>query len=587
MLSKALLAGTALLAALGSASAGDSVASCKIKGGASASSQSASVVSSVTASIDAFLCPTTLYPNPATVQEAAGDVATAVATAFASAIAEVTLDCYATGNTRIKVNGQSFARAQASAFSAAIALGYGTAKTCHKCEVAAELVVESISEIFLDATADAEVAFDGVTNGDTISVAQSSFVSVFLSETVEATAAILVDAVAAVDECGVAITGEAVTGSNNFPSSAFCFVDITATDGSKFKNAVAELGADIAVEACDNDVYSSIDATVEAVATATANAIIAVTADCEVIGKGTACTVGSGNITATAKAVASAFAFGWVSATSTCHPPLCSVSTDFFADAVGEVLAEAANAAVFDQCTQGDNDFFSTSILSEVIVEESKKALASLILSASVSKDGKCDLTVDFVVSTNPTPTPPPTPPTPPPPAPTPPPPPPPPPPVVPKKPPPPPPVVPKPPPPPPAVPPPAPPPAVPPVHPVVTPPPKKAPAPVPKSPPKGKGKKSKQNSPPKKKKSKGKGKKRVTKKKTTRKTKGGKKKKVVTKKTVVRRGKGGKKTVVKKRTVKKVTPRNKVTKKTTKKRTTSKPVRTFSRGKAVARVSV
>lgn len=50
------------------------------------------------------------------------------------------------------------------------------------------------------------------------------------------------------------------------------------------------------------------------------------------------------------QAVAEAFAYGFVSATDTCVPSLCTTDASFLSEALGEVLAEAASAAVFEQC---------------------------------------------------------------------------------------------------------------------------------------------------------------------------------------------------------------------------------------------
>lgn len=77
--------------------------------------------------------------------------------------------CAAEGQAKFKVNGLSLAEAEATALSEAFGSAYVTAKTCHKCEAAAEVIVESISEIVLKASLEVEYSLTGHTDGEPIS----------------------------------------------------------------------------------------------------------------------------------------------------------------------------------------------------------------------------------------------------------------------------------------------------------------------------------------------------------------------------------------------------------------------------------
>lgn len=96
---------------------------------------------------------------------------------------------HAAGDASFTVNGKSIAFAQATAISEAIATGYATASSCDKCVVAAGVVVKSISELLLTASAKSEVTLEGATTGaETVSVSVQNFVNAVVERTVTAAA---------------------------------------------------------------------------------------------------------------------------------------------------------------------------------------------------------------------------------------------------------------------------------------------------------------------------------------------------------------------------------------------------------------
>jgi len=84
-------------------------------------------------------------------------VAEATATAAARTVANITSGCVSSGRSSFMVNGRTFAVASATAFATAFASAAAESSACGKCEVAAEFIGETFSNIFIEAVAEAEV----------------------------------------------------------------------------------------------------------------------------------------------------------------------------------------------------------------------------------------------------------------------------------------------------------------------------------------------------------------------------------------------------------------------------------------------
>lgn len=404
MMYKSVIVGTALLAAAGDAlgKTYSSVSKCDLKSISKASSQSTRVAAVAVAEANAALC----HKGPVhEVRAVAVAAAEASATAFAEAMVSVSAACTASGNASFKVNGKSFAMAQATAIAEAFAIAQANAKSCAtSCKAAADVLVQSFEQIYLEATVEFETELVGSTSGDSDTMVSRSIegmAKAYREATVVAFAAAIADARAAKDECSAAAAAIAVAGDKDDPNVSACAIKASGSTAAVVVNALASASGEASAKTCGGLIATAdFNAEAKAVAEAFALAVTEVSAGCFVKGKGTACAMGEADIKATATAVATAFVTGFAEANSYCFKG-CSAESSVLATAIADVIAEAYSDIYFKHCIS-TNFFVHQDTKSELVIAAAP-AIAELIGKASATVFGRCKAFLDATASIGPT----------------------------------------------------------------------------------------------------------------------------------------------------------------------------------------
>eukprot|EP00892_Ulva_mutabilis_P002140 jgi/Ulvmu1/11927/UM082_0005.1 len=357
MVVKSFLAGLAFLSASGAVRAyngyegDDNVVKCDLTAVTKSSSQSEAVAAKAVEYVNAVLCGV----DDDDAQKHASASALGMANSFVDALVNTTAECYAAGYASYKINGGSLAYAQATAIAAAYAEATAVAETCHKCFAATSLVAVSYEKIFLNATAQIDTYLHGVADGGSTADIYSVSANAFVNVTVVAMAEVLLEARAKVDECASSINATIATGDVLDANSVTCQLNSSAADNEVVKNASVSIYTHVAAHVCgDGMANATFEVEAEAIGKAMATAISQVTLGCQIEGKGIACAAGKANMTKTAEAVAHAFAFGYVSATSSCNN-VCHNDVSVLTDAIATVLATAASEVLEEQCAYEDS----------------------------------------------------------------------------------------------------------------------------------------------------------------------------------------------------------------------------------------
>ena len=97
---------------------------------------------------------------------------------------------HAVGNARFQINGRSAANAEAFAIANSVVAAAVGVDVCGQCEVAAGLFARSFEAIYIEATAEAEIALSGASTPDAPVEARAS---AFRAQLVTATAEAIAD----------------------------------------------------------------------------------------------------------------------------------------------------------------------------------------------------------------------------------------------------------------------------------------------------------------------------------------------------------------------------------------------------------
>lgn len=92
----------------------------------------------------------------------------------------------AEGKSSFTVNGRSVAQAEAFAIASSFADALAEASICDICDVAIDFVADTFEEIYLNATAVAEVTLQGFAEGGSINATANDFIARIVSATATA-----------------------------------------------------------------------------------------------------------------------------------------------------------------------------------------------------------------------------------------------------------------------------------------------------------------------------------------------------------------------------------------------------------------
>lgn len=398
MVVKSFLAGLAFLSASGAVRAYndyeghayDNVVKCDLKAVTKSSSQSEAVAAKAVEYVNAVLCGV----DDDDAHKHASASALGMANSFVDALVNTTAECYAAGYASYKINGGSLAYAQATAIAEAYAEATAVAETCHKCFAATSLVAVSYEKIFLNATAQIDTYLHGVADGGSTADIYSVSANAFVNVTVVAMAEVLLEARAKVDACASSINATIATGDVLDANSVTCQLNSSAADDEVVKNASVSIYTHVAAHVCgDGMANATFEVEAEAIGKAMATAISQVTLGCQIEGKGIACAAGKANMTKTAEAVAHAFAFGYVGATSSCNN-VCHNDVSVLTDAIATVLATAASEVLEEQCAYEDS-YIDIDVTETQIVQATITSLAHILTAATATSEGDCEITLE------------------------------------------------------------------------------------------------------------------------------------------------------------------------------------------------
>eukprot|EP00892_Ulva_mutabilis_P002144 jgi/Ulvmu1/11930/UM082_0009.1 len=359
-----------------------SVVKCDFSALSKSSYESVKVGAHAAATTDAALC-----GNNTDAEAVAVTSALSISRTFAEAFFGSIVDCYAEGHAYYKINGMTYATAQASAFAEAFAEAYTVSKTCHKCLAASELIADSYAEIFLSAAKESELSIEKLAEGGQVVDNYTHIEKDLVERTMVAFAQVIVKAKSEVNECDVSAQVEVATGDIDDLNTVQCEANVTAVSDYQVHDSLVDAADDLALSVCDlsGQATDTLQVDAEAIAKAAALAISAVSAECVVDGQGTACALGLAGITETAEAVARAYAGAFVNATAECDH-LCHTEKEDLAAAIGSVIVTAASNVYKVNCT-GPNSYFNLTAFDLEIVESSVTALAQVLAHATVATD--------------------------------------------------------------------------------------------------------------------------------------------------------------------------------------------------------
>eukprot|EP00892_Ulva_mutabilis_P001227 jgi/Ulvmu1/11104/UM070_0020.1 len=376
---------SALLAAVQTGVASDSIARCKVSLSSEATSQTVAVAAEAVASASAFVCggKTKAFAEAEAIAEAS-------ATAVATAVARATAECFSKGKGSFEVNGKSLAVGHAEAYAEAFAAGFVEASVCDKCAVSAAFVADSYSKIIKKAIAEAEIELVG--SGDTVQKVDI-FVEAVVKATAIAFASVLVEANAnAIDEgCDGLIIGVVATGDPDDPDGALCIVSVSGQDEGFAKSAVAEAAIDVSSALCGSS--GKFEDAAVAIAAAVAKAVAEVTLECEVVGNGFACAAGSADVVSVAKAVAKAIAKASIDIIAKDKKCGCEITLDALLEATETIVAKASADAYAAVCS--GKSFFVQDLETQIRI---KIAIAIADVLAKIKTDS-CSVDLDIGVS--------------------------------------------------------------------------------------------------------------------------------------------------------------------------------------------
>eukprot|EP00892_Ulva_mutabilis_P002904 jgi/Ulvmu1/12614/UM093_0006.1 len=380
---------------------------CNIVAAQDASSQSVEVVASVTAMTTAFVCEQNHTQADADILVQSRDIAVSAASAFARAVASVSVDCYLSGSASVQINGRSIAMSSAFSIAQAYVTAVATAEVCEGCESTAQVVASQTEELWLEAVAIAEVRVQTMT---TIGMSRNIWIEEFVETVIDGVASAFAEVLAnsyASKEDGCQAFIEASGGADanvlddRAPSAFECVLNVSAADYTFAEDAVAEAVLSSTIYACEDPSDLRSNETARELASAVASVVAAVALQCSVntsehvSGTGVVCAYGSSQSIAVAEASAIAWAEGYVKALADCPTTLCVASAGSIADDIARIVVQAFAAVSANECA-GANETFDVDIVRRATEVAAIEAIATVIISARVVWYGEeCDAAAD------------------------------------------------------------------------------------------------------------------------------------------------------------------------------------------------
>lgn len=155
-----------------------------------------------------------------------------------------------------KVNGQSYAYAQATAIAEAFGLAMSNAETCGKCKTAGKVFASSVERILLKASAYVDVDIKGNARDGYASDSYEIVAKDIKKVTIEAFAYAMAEARAEDDKCsggGYISIGAGLEGDTN---DATCHFNLQATETTAVKDAIAAVVAGASASVCNSKFYT-------------------------------------------------------------------------------------------------------------------------------------------------------------------------------------------------------------------------------------------------------------------------------------------------------------------------------------------
>lgn len=194
-------------------------------------------------------------------------------------------------------------------------------------------------------------------------------------------------AYAADDECSGSVLATTRAGDVLDPETTICALNLTAVDRSVAQDAFVRAVESASVNGClaKPGPYTK---EAEGLAIAMARAVVDLSGTCIIDGhNGRGCIDASAEITATAEALAGAFARGYASSMQKCFPwgPRCHMTETYVSSKVAKVLSDVSKKARASQCKRRT---FSVDKMRDEIVTKTAKVTAEVMVEAEAGWKG-------------------------------------------------------------------------------------------------------------------------------------------------------------------------------------------------------
>lgn len=367
-----------------------SIAECTSYSNGFSELENSKAIAKVSASATAYICGNSTDPVE--------QIANATAKAYAIAVAFAAAECEATGTAQFAAGAFAKAEAKGHVWLSAYAEAFANATECEHCTTFAESWGRISADVFLNATAEANVILEGsVSGGGTVAKEASEFQIHVEGAVATAFAEALARAKSHYGEAECVAWADS---SGCVENSCFeCQATSVGSSSIKEINAISEASASAAALACGDEAasFAGAEPSAKNIAYATARALSYVYASCESDDGAYSCANTTAYMVETAKAVGSAFAESWAEAI-VCKDQ-CSVEVNTTADSIGSVLATSVTDAYGNVCADS-GESWTVSSLQHHIEEGSITALAKAVaLSLSSTEKGcKAQVSADTYV---------------------------------------------------------------------------------------------------------------------------------------------------------------------------------------------